>query len=393
MDACTLFASANVHYVNEEYDEALKHYTCAVTLEEDCIDYRTCRAACYLKLGKFAEALEDVEHVLKKDRAYMALHWKGVALFYMGDFSTAKLAFEESTRLAPKSRAPRTLWRRKCDAELSGSTLPLGGLVAEVSRAPPQATASVASPAAAQEAADPRSDAAPPASTAPSVAAQDCVAASPAKAPEALSISGRKPVKREWYQNTSNVYITIFIKGVDEQACRVDFKERELSLAFPLAADSEEEYQLNLELFDAVDPTNCRLEVGKVKVELVLCKKTAGEQWKDLERRAEEVAVEPSYPTSSKQKRDWSQIDRDMDAELKAEKPEGDAALNTLFKQIYDRADEETRRAMNKSFQTSGGTVLSTNWGEVAKSDYEGKDRPTAPEGQEWADEVAARKT
>ena len=45
-------------------------------------------------------------------------------------------------------------------------------------------------------------------------------------------------------------------------------------------------------------------------------------------------------------------------------------------------ADEETRRAMNKSFQTSGGTVLSTNWGEVKEKDYE-KDR-TAPDGQEW---------
>ena len=37
---------------------------------------------------------------------------------------------------------------------------------------------------------------------------------------------------------------------------------------------------------------------------------------------------------------------------------------------------------MVKSYQTSGGTVLSTNWGEVKAKDYE-KER-TAPSGQEW---------
>ena len=37
---------------------------------------------------------------------------------------------------------------------------------------------------------------------------------------------------------------------------------------------------------------------------------------------------------------------------------------------------------MNKSFQTSGGTVLSTNWSEVSTKDYE-KEK-TAPDGQEW---------
>jgi len=37
---------------------------------------------------------------------------------------------------------------------------------------------------------------------------------------------------------------------------------------------------------------------------------------------------------------------------------------------------------MMKSFQTSGGTVLSTDWSDVAKKDYEGRDRPSPPKGQ-----------
>ena len=92
-------------------------------------------------------------------------------------------------------------------------------------------------------------------------------------------------------------------------------------------------------------------------------------------------AEQPSRPQGS-QKKDWDSIEKEIAAEEEQEKPQGDDAMNKLFQQLYANADPDTRRAMIKSYQTSGGTVLSTNWNEVEKTDYE-KER-TAPDGVEW---------
>lgn len=41
--------------------------------------------------------------------------------------------------------------------------------------------------------------------------------------------------------------------------------------------------------------------------------------------------------------------------------------LESLLQHIYENGSDEVKRAMNKSFFESGGTVLSTKWGEVSK--------------------------
>jgi suppressor of G2 allele of SKP1 len=52
----------------------------------------------------------------------------------------------------------------------------------------------------------------------------------------------------------------------------------------------------------------------------------------------------PCYPSSSKKAKDWDKV------ALEDDKPEGEAALNALFQQIYSEGSDEVKKAMNKSF-------------------------------------------
>lgn len=97
-------------------------------------------------------------------------------------------------------------------------------------------------------------------------------------------------------------------------------------------------------------------------------------QWGSLEEKGDDkklqtpssvVTDQPNednvhkYPTSSHYAKDWDKLVADVKKEEKEEKPEGDAALNKLFQQIYGDGSDEVRRAMNKSF-VSGHIIIAS---------------------------------
>ena len=162
-------------------------------------------------------------------------------------------------------------------------------------------------------------------------------------------------------------------------------------------------------LYSEVDVDDCKIKIKDEKVLIKLKKADLNYEWPELlgkktfpdpapavagETKTDEEGCEakpaapaadpvpkgePTLPRPYASHRDWDKIEKQLKDQEKDEKPEGDEAMNKLFQTIYASADEDTRRAMIKSYQTSGGTVLSTNWGEVKDKDYE-KER-SAPKG------------
>ncbi|XP_064092356.1 protein SGT1 homolog isoform X1 [Macrobrachium nipponense] len=196
-------------------------------------------------------------------------------------------------------------------------------------------------------------------------------------------------IKHDWYQTESHVIITVLIKNQKAENVKVNFTEKTVSVTAPLPSGSE--YSLELDVCHPINPELSSFKVVPSKVEVKM-KKVDGIHWKALEGDGAEPTVKPApgdptkkdfapaYPSSASKKHDWNKIEADIKAEEENEKLEGDAALNQLFQKIYGQGSDETRRAMNKSFMESGGTVLSTNWKEVASDKVDVK----PPDGMEY---------
>ncbi|ODV93796.1 hypothetical protein PACTADRAFT_77299 [Pachysolen tannophilus NRRL Y-2460] len=202
----------------------------------------------------------------------------------------------------------------------------------------------------------------------------------------------------DYYQSSESVTVDFFLKNVDKENLILDFQEDSVTILLKdEKADSQLKYTIS-PLFDKINVQQSTYRVLKTKIEITLAKETKGIKWNSLEKTGNESGSQvsqnhfstikqsdqhlltSSYPTSSKKGKNWSEIKIDDEDD---EKEEADADENAFFRQLYANADDDTRRAMMKSFIESNGTALSTNW-ETAKDEKYDINAPSGVTPKKW---------
>ena len=448
MNVDELLSLGDSYYVDEQYEESLTAYTGAWTLLREAsseaaststsesapsststsvrIRVLSHRSACLFKLGRYQESydgallainyLNDRPTSLREGESELLHRRAGLAAMSLSNnnnnnsdkWDEAKLYFEKALELATLNNKNKIVsvnnttksyksWIEECNKHLAKNSN-------DNSRCGDATSGSTTSTAKASS------------STA--------------------TASGPTMPKYQYYQNDKFMTVSILEPNVREDDLTVDIEPQELLVI--MKKGGKEFTVICGPLFREVDVTKSKVVIKDEKV-LVKLKKLEIYDWPELidtkpdkskkstiiSNKKKKISTETptsaetataastdpaatptqdkvppdaaaaaaTAPTSSSKPKlnrpyashkDWDSIEKTIEEEEEKETPQGDAAMNKLFQQIYANASDDTKRAMVKSFQTSGGTVLSTNWDEVKETDYE-KDR-TAPDGVEWKD-------
>jgi len=219
--------------------------------------------------------------------------------------------------------------------------------------------------------------------------------------------------KYQYYQSDSVLTIEILEPNMNENTVHVDFASNKLTVIIEREGGKKVTVMCG-SLYNDINVSKCKLKYKDEKILVKLSKGNKGYEWPKLfgsgKKDSDDTSATnnsggqastnndnaptntsiPTVDTSQAQNRpyastrDWDEIGRNLKKEEEEDnKEDKDGAFGRFMQTMYKDADDETRRAMIKSYQTSGGTVLSCDWNEVAKKDYEKNDR-VVPKGQEW---------
>jgi suppressor of G2 allele of SKP1 len=374
-----------------QYTEAIEHFTAAIGVNPSAVKYYVGRSTAYQRAQKFPEALADAEIavVLAHKRATRELikdaqFRRALALFFLEKYGDAEFVLNIVKKLDEKEKM-LPIWSMKVAAKLKDLPEDDEKRKVTVKDVPDVEVPSAPAAAAVKPA---KSETVETKKTEKAVEAPKPVVPTPAN-----------KIKHDWYQSNDSVTVNILAKGAPKDATVVEFEKDSLSVSFPIT-DSTSEYHFSADpLYASIDPSQSKFRVTPNKVEITLKKAAQGVKWHTLEgldRKVEPSADEtktaipshvltskpaqesaPAYPTSSKSgAKNWDKLaTEDLDDK---DDMDGDETSH-FFKQLYKGATPEQQRAMMKSYQESGGTVLSTDWSNVGSKTIV----PEPPEGME----------
>jgi suppressor of G2 allele of SKP1 len=376
-------------------EEAIKHYTAAITANNTAVTYYIKRSTAYQRASDHSAALSDAEIAVvlahkraKRELIKDAQLRRAIALYHLHRYADAEFAFSIVKRLDEKEKT-LPIWVAKVTKQLQGLPEHDERRKLKIKEMP-----EVELPTASSSQAASKSD-----------------SKEVATAPKPMVPTPANKIKQEWYQSSENVCFSLLAKGVPKDKATVDIQKDTLTISFPILNTSD--YDLSLDpLFAPVDPAQSTYKITPTKIEVVLKKATPGVKWPSLEGdRKVPVETEdkpsvprdvltknlkpwekpPSYPTSSRKgAKDWDKVAEELTAKKKkgeagndddtldVDAEDGDETTR-FFRQLYKGADPDQQRAMMKSFSESGGTVLSTDWSNVGSKTVV----PEPPDGME----------
>ncbi|MED6156479.1 Cochaperone protein [Stylosanthes scabra] len=354
-------------FLDDDFALAVDYYSEAINLDPNNPLLFADRAQAHIKLQNFTEAVSDANKAIQLNpslaKAYLR---KGTACIKLEEYHTAKVALQTGASFAPDdSRFTKLI--QDCDRYIAEESNDFASTLLPTTPAGNGSHSIARSIETTKE------------------AERDSLV------PQINEVATSRPkFRHEYYQRPEEVVVTIFAKGIPSDNVVVDFGEQIMSVT--IAVPGQESYRYQQRLFGKIIPDRCRVVVLSTKVEIRLAKAEAL-NWTSLEYSKDVLPQKintqtsqperPTYPSSKPRTKDWDKLEALMKKEEKEERLDGDAALNKLFRDIYQNADEDMRRAMSKSFLESNGTVLSTDWKEVGSKKVESSP-PQGLELKKW---------